>query len=496
MKKINKTVAAALALATVITAASCSSSNGGGRQTDAPANNNEAQNTTAATTTTPLETNDTDAAVQELASNIEVDTSINPEKKLKWLAWWPIDETSAEAELFKANYGIPEEGSQEYGAEYADKISVYTSVAYQDRYDKLGQMVSSGDSPDIFPFEIGYFPLSAYKGMFQSVDGIIDTYSEEWADTREVMDKFMWGGKNYTPIVKEGTSYLWYYRKSILEEAGLPDPYELYKSGEWTWDALLDMADKFQQTGENKYLCDGWYISRSILCTTGTPLVGMENGQLVNNLKNSNVERAMEVISKLAAQNYGYPKVENGWSVNEKMWCNGDILFFVDGTWFYQGNGHKYAEKFGWGYDDVFFVPAPKDPKADAYYQEMKVDPIMFVAGSTNVDSYKAWIQCNLIASKDPEVNAAAREKLMRDEKWTAEQRDFIEELESGTVLTGVYDFRNGISTACANSDGSSPTDKLINDPYNSTDNTYAGLRSEFEGEIGAAIDELNASVS
>ena len=204
----------------------------------------------------------------------------------------------------------------------------------------------------------------------------------------------------------------------------------------------------------------------------------------------------MDVISKLAAENYGYPKVENSWSVNEKLWASGDILFFVDGTWFYQGNGHKYAEKFGWGYDDVFFVPAPRDPKADAYYQEMKVDPIMFVAGSDNVDSYKAWIQCNLIASRDPEVMAAAREKLMRDEKWTAEQRDFIEELESGTVLTGVYDFRNGISTACANSDGSSPTDKLINDPYNSTDNTYANLRSEFEGEINTAIDELNASVS
>ena len=35
----------------------------------------------------------------------------------------------------------------------------------------------------------------------------------------------------------------------------------------------------------------------------------------------------------------------------------------------------------------------------------------------------------------------------------------------------------------------------IINEPYNSVDNTYTGLRAENEGEIKAAIDELNASV-
>ena len=500
MKKINKAIAGALALVSVISAASCGGSNSGGRAaggdttTPVPADESQAAVTTAGTTVT-TETNDTDAAVQELAASTEVDNELHPQKKLKWLSWWAIDESSAEVELFKANYGIPEQGSKEYGEDNADKVFVYTTVDYQSRYDKLGKMIAAGDSPDIFEFEIGYFPLSAYKGMFQSIDGIIDTNTEEWSGTRAAMDKFMWGGKNYTPIIHEGVAALWYYRRSVVQEAGLPDPYELYKAGEWDWDAMIDMADKFQQTGEKKYLCDGWYVQKQLVLTTGVPVVGLENGRLVNNMNDSNIERAMDLVSKLCAENYGYPKVENNWSLNEKLWTSGDILFFVDGKWWFQGNGHKYVKKFGWDTDDVFFVPAPRDPKADAYYQEMKVDPFMYVAGSTNEDSYKAWIKCNLIASKDPDIQAAAREKLKRDEEWTDEMLDFIDELESGKNLVGVYDFKNGISTACANSDGSSPTDRIINEPYNSVDNTYAGLRAENEGEIKVAIDELNASV-
>ena len=356
-------------------------------------------------------------------------------------------------------------------------------------------MIASGDSPDIFEFEIGYFPLSAYKGMFKSIDGIIDTESEEWADTLEAMDKFKWGGKNYTPIISEGVAALWYYRRSVVEEAGLPDPYELYKNGEWDWNAMLDMADKFQQTGENKYLTDGWYVQKSLVCTTGTPAVSLENGKLKNNFHDANIERAMEVVSKLASENYGYPKAENGWSLNYDLWASGGILFMVDGEWAYQSPIGEYAAKNKWADDEIFFVPAPRDPQADAYYQEMKTDPFMLCAGSDNLDSYKAWIKCNLIASKDPEIKEAAREKYKRDYNWKYEQLDFLDELKHG-ALEGVYDFKNGISTSCANSDGSSPSDKIINDPYNSVDNSFTALRAENEGEINMAIDELNASVS
>ena len=502
MKKTTKLIASVLALASMISAASCSGGDSGGRS----AGGNEASNaenttaaTTAATSLTTPETRETDEGVQNAVQDVDLgqdSAELNVTKKLRWLAWWPIDETSPEAELFKTNYGIPEEGDQSYGDE-AGNISTFTNVAYADRYDKLGQMVSAGDSPDMFPFEIGYFPLSAYKGMFQSIDGVVDTYSEEWADTRADMDKFMWGGKNYCAITKINTGGLWWYKRTTMEEAGLPDPYELYRAGEWDWNAFLDMADKFQQTGENKFAVDGWAVSEDLVATSGTPLVSIENGKLVSNLTSPAVERAMTLAETLCTQNYRYDRATlNSWSVNYKAWANGDTLFFDEGTWFWEDNMWKYKMKYGWDDDEVFFVPAPRDPASDTYYQALKQDAYMFVAGSDNADGFAAWTKCVLAAAKDENVKAAAREKEKKDRLWTDEMLDFVDELSS--TLVGVWDFKNGISTAAANTSAmeASPVESLLKIPYVTGTETYTQLRSEKQGEITTAIDELNASVS
>ena len=50
-----------------------------------------------------------------------------------------------------------------------------------------------------------------------------------------------WGGKVYTPIVDVNPATLLWYRKSIIEENGFDDPWELFEKGEWTYDP----ADQF-----------------------------------------------------------------------------------------------------------------------------------------------------------------------------------------------------------------------------------------------------------
>ena len=45
-----------------------------------------------------------------IAKNIEIPkifTDLKVDKRIKWMAWWDIDETTAAAELFKKAYGIP-----------------------------------------------------------------------------------------------------------------------------------------------------------------------------------------------------------------------------------------------------------------------------------------------------------------------------------------------------------------------------------------------------
>ena len=253
------------------------------------------------------------------------------------------------------------------------------------------------------------------------------------------------------------------------------------------------MAEEFQNTGSSKYICDGWDVARPLLCTTGVPLISLENGKACSNLYDSNIERTMEFISKLAHQDYRYPIEQNDNSVNTMAWANGDILFFVDGTWFYEETAQKYMRKLELDEDDIFFVPAPKAPSADAYYHEMRVNPYMFVAGSYNVEGFKAWTNCVLAASKDPDVKAAQREKSKRDYYWTDEQLDFLDELTVGGALTPVFDFSYGISYSYADTDsGDSPVQILVTQPYISSNYSYEQLRTQYEEEINIVINEIN----
>ncbi len=488
--KTKRILSSVLAAATVISVAGC---NGGSGRQEVSTTTNAATTTTVATTTL-----DTDEAVQDAVENIAEDTKLEltVDKKIKWLAWWDIDETQAAAELFKSQYGIPEEGDASYGADFANEIFVWTNVAYADRYDKLGQLVAAGDSPDIFPFEIGYFPISAYMNMFQPIDGIVDTTTEDWSAYRSVMDEFMWDNKNWCAIVDINPNYVLWYRKTIIDEVGLEDPYELYKNGEWTWDKFLEMAEVFQNSGDSKYVIDGWNVPDGFLATTGTPLVSIEDGKLVHHLNDPAVEKCMTFIEKLATEDYRYPWDLNGYSTNQRAWFNGDTLFFLDGTWAFESDSWiKYRERYEWADDELWFVPYPRDPDADQYYQAMKQDAYMLCAGAQNVDGFAAWTNCVLVASKDESVVATQREKSKRDFGWTDEHLDFLQELK--TSMVPVWDFKNGVSVTCA-ADGmdDSPTRAVLCRPYTFAGETYTQVRAEWENIIDAQVNEANAKLS
>lgn len=485
MKNCKKLLACALAVTTVVTASSCSQNGGRGEETSQ----------TPAVTTVATTTFGTDAVLQEIVDNkaeeYKTEGVEKVEKKIKWLSHYVIDETSAAAELFKAQYGIPEEGNQEYG-EDANDIFEWTNVAYNDRFDKLGALIASGDSPDMFSFDMDHFPVAAYTNMFQPIDGVIDTNSDLWSKYRDDMDKFMWDGKNWCPITEVTPNYVLWYRRSVMEEAGLKDPAELYDNGEWNWDKFLEYADIFQQSGDSRYVIDGWNITDYFVATGGVPMVSIEGGKLKGNFNDPAVERAMSFIETLSREDYRYPWDLNGWSTNFRAWANGDTLFYADGYWIYgEPNMQKCFELYKWEASDVFFVPFPKDPNADAHYQLMMQSSNMLVSGAENIDGYAAWNNCVMVSMIDPEVTAQSREKLKRDSGWIDEQLDFKDRLNE--ELTGVWDFKYGLSMVCAGND--SPT-RALGNCYTFADASYIQLREENLNIINAQIDEANAQTA
>lgn len=65
---------------------------------------------------------------------------------------------------------------------------------------------------------------------------------------KNVMNAYTFNGNLYG-VNMVGSPYycaaLVYYNKNLIETYGLDDPYDLWKDGEWTWDALWDMCEEF-----------------------------------------------------------------------------------------------------------------------------------------------------------------------------------------------------------------------------------------------------------
>lgn len=495
MNKLKTLSAAVLTGAMVLSMTACDESapatgnSGGAAPTTTAA-------TTTATTTTFARNDDVVSAVGEITDKVD-NADLNVNRRIKWMAWWDMDETTPAAELFKSVYGVPTEGSD---PEREGRIFEYTSVAYAERYDKLGAAISADDSPDFFPFEILDFPYGVLMGRYQPVDEIIDLDSAKWAATKDLRKMFELNGRQYCAFYEISLNDMMYYRTSMIDDIGADDPRTLFENGNWTWDTFLEIARSWQESGDDRYVIDGYNPENDFVLSTGTPLVGNVDGKIVNNLYDPAIERVENnMLAVLQKENLRYPRHElNGWSVNPKAWADGQILFYCDGgRWVFEETLTKYAKKNGWAEDEIKFVPFPKDPQADAHYITLKQDAMMWCKGSDYADGVAAWLDCSVTAAQDEKVIETAKLQAIENYGWTRDNIDFyysLTALDGTSPVTPIVDFKGGLGTVSDGSATENPIQSLTNLVY-LTGESYTQLRETHNPAIQAAIDEINASI-
>ncbi len=499
MKKYLKAMAGALALVTAVgTFSGCGNNATSGAPTGDAASSEESSIITLG------ENSNVGNATSELAGSVSGDMKdLKVDNKLIWLAWWAIDENSPEVKLFKEMYGTPAGVPDGYSAKNEDDLFININVGYADRYNKLSSMVQSGDSPDCFPFEIENYPYSVYKNLFQSVDELFDFNDDVWADTKDVIESLKWNGHLYCPVVSVGCNSVLWYRKSIAAQAGVEDPWTQFENGEWDWDSFLETCRTFTDPDNGKYAIDGYWFQNRLVATTGTPLISLEDGKLVGHFNDANIEKLMDILLLFddeAGESLRYPReVLASWNTNPREWNAGNVLFLEDGKWSFEGSGSvgtfKRANK-DWDEDEVQFVPYPKMPGSDEYYQPMKIDPIMLVSSARNVDGYRAWIYCNALCSQDEAVSQAFREQFMESYECPEYIMDRIDIMEDPETFTAVFDFKDGIGQDISDGNsGDSPLQTLTFYPVmNGT--SYVQQRNEVLPAIEKRIEDMNAAVS
>ena len=399
-------------------------------------------------------------------------------KDVIWLAWWELAEEDAEVALFKSAYD-------------GNIINRFTN--WENRYTTLSAQVMGGDAPDIFPFESDNFPTGIISQMYAPIDDIIDIEDDVWADTREIMEQYKWGDHYYcvVPYTYEGD--LLVYNREVLEAHGLDDPYDLYVQNKWDWKAFKTMLLDFVDKDEERFGLGGWNPEYAFISTTGVPMIGSKDGKLVNNLKAPEVQKAQKFLGELNDEGLNYPFEEFNWSDNLPFIGDGKMLFYATGSWQVKDDFcNPLKQDLG---DKIFFVPFPKDPDADKYYQDVTngADVHMLIKGAPNPEGVAAWQNVRRVAKYDKEADAVGRQKMIDDYNMSEEMLDFLDELRAPGTFAPVFDFRKGLGTEITKDNG--PIENTIHGPFRAG-TSYIELVEENNDAIDYALNDINKSAN
>jgi len=165
-----------------------------------------------------------------------------------------------------------------------------------------------------------------------------------------------------------------FFNKRILQENGYdPDyPYDLQKSGKWTWETFEDMCKKLTKDTDNDGVIDQYAMSsfntefsHAALDSNGGSHIGRDaDGKY---FVNTGSEKSMEAWNWIAHMfaNYQLPQPEGAsWDYFYTAFINGETAFLADQEYNAQPNGRFSQMKDDWG-----FVCFPLGPQGGTKYR-------------------------------------------------------------------------------------------------------------------------------
>lgn len=197
------------------------------------------------------------------------------------------------------NLGRFKEGGVEAGKlEEAKKLfNIGDIVLLQPGWGDMGQVClnryMAGESTwDIWRLPHAFFFDLATKGAFFDVSQVVpESYFDTLPNiTRDKNEMLALEGKrfHYSVGVPDdyGHSQFLVFNKDIFEREGLPDPYELYANGEWTWDVAEEIAKRATRDTDGDGVIDQWGFHwidplYMILSNGGTITKFDENGRMI-----------------------------------------------------------------------------------------------------------------------------------------------------------------------------------------------------------------------
>lgn len=151
-----------------------------------------------------------------------------------------------------------------------------------------------------------------------------------------------------------------FFNTTILDREGLPSPFDLYDQGEWTWDAMMDIATRATRDLTGDGTTDQWGITarfapHAFVASNGGGIILEQGGEFSFGLLQPQALEALTFFSELSSLPIWAPG--GPWDAPMNNFAAGNVALNINQWWSINRYGHEQMDD-NWGW-----IPMPMGPQ-------------------------------------------------------------------------------------------------------------------------------------
>ncbi len=292
----------------------------------------------------------------------------------------------------------------------------------------LQTMVLAGNAPDIFSIYNGVGVYLRNKGLTRDIKDYINMNDAAWEGMKSHSEVLFYKGDLTgiaisPPLITGG----FIYNKTLIKQAGLTDPWELYKKKQWNINKFLEYVEELTVDQDHNGVPEVYGVSMPpeslfrMSLSSGEDIVKINaDGSFSNNLRSPTFTRWASYASRIKnigsydteshtrLQRFAQNKVAMSFG---NIWDQFTSQSFID---------MKKAGKMGW-------VPNPMDIRTSTYYHCSEITYSFLPKNSKNPKGGAAYYYMLRYMSLNPNASqeTKTKNKWMSEYGWTAEEFEF-----------------------------------------------------------------------
>ncbi len=265
---------------------------------------------------------------------------------------------------------IAQSANKHYGVELKPIV-----IPLDQQTTRIISMIASDTPPDIVETSKlpGWFPRMCSEGTFVAISDYVNFEDLLWKDEVDTMSNYKIGDDYYALSLGAYSPVEMVYNKKLIKDAGLTDPIELYKKGEWTWGKLEEYIEKLSGDVNGDYINDIFRVDHHPMAhcyftSLGTGVTKITDGKVsLDPIKGKNFELLGEHLNKmLRKQTNGYmPDADGNNGSPAELLAEDKLVFSFLGRWGILEDEALLAKK---NKGELALIMPPRNENAQDYY--------------------------------------------------------------------------------------------------------------------------------